>query len=174
MNQIQCVISNFILPYSLAGQSFGFSLGGEHIPNNGFVPVESIGSTDVDALVCEADRSSCCSSLVGNWLFPNGTEVPEDESTGWLFWTSHDMGVLRLHRSQEVGLGQNATGLYRCLVPTSQGATVTLRVGLYNIEDASTLSMNRYYLNILSAEYVMIVLSFIKNIWRQSIGLLIS
>ena len=104
--------------------------------------------------MCEADHSSCCFNRVGTWLFPNGTKVPEDESTGWLFWTSHGPGVLRLHRSQEVGLGQNVTGLYRCLVPTSQGATVTLHVGVYHIEDASTL--NSYYPNILSAQYVMI------------------
>ena len=175
-NTYYYIVLFFILPCSLiccslAGQSFGFSLGDEHIPNNGFAPVESIGSTDDNALVCKADRLSCCSNLVGTWLFPNGTEVPEDESIGWLFWTSHGPGVLRLHRSQEIGLGQNATGLYRCLVPTSQRATVTLHVGVYHIEDASTL--NRYHLNILSAQYVMIYCyhSLYEHAWRPSIGI---
>lgn len=127
----------FIIKSSLlhVGQSFGFSLGGEKIPNNGFAPVDSIGATDDSALVCEADLSSCCSSHVGTWLFPNGTEVPTDKRTGWIFWVSHGPGVLRLH-SQELGLGENITGLYRCQVPTSQGAIVTLHVGVYHMQDA--------------------------------------
>ena len=82
------------------------------------------------------DNITCCSSAetggapLGNWYFPNGTEVPTND-TGWLFYTTRGPGVVRLHRLDNRSGG--ASGIYRCEIPDLIGLNQTLDVGLYDL-----------------------------------------
>ena len=79
------------------------------------------------------NNTSCCASAetggapLGNWYFPNGTEIPLD-STRWLFYISRGPGVVRLHRRTG-----GVSGIYHCVIPDLTGVNQTLYVGLYAI-----------------------------------------
>ena len=113
----------------------GFLLHGQFLPNNGFVSAEHVGSSNNSALMCTTDSNSCCSAQAPRqqWLFPNGTRVPLRES-GWTFWTSYDVGVIRLHhRSVPV---HNVSGLFRCQIPNLSHFFLTLYIGIYSTNDS--------------------------------------
>ena len=105
-------------------------ISGTRVPNHGFVARGDI-RTDNPLLCVTPDNTTCCSSAetggapLGNWYFPNGTEVPPD-STGWLFYTTRGSGVVRLHRRT-----RGVSGIYRCVIPDQSGVNQTLYVGLY-------------------------------------------
>ena len=79
---------------------------------------------------------TCCSTAetggapLGNWYFPNETEVPTND-TGWLFYITRGPGVVRLHRLYNLTAG--VPGIYRCEIPDLIGGTQTLDVGLYDL-----------------------------------------
>ena len=81
------------------------------VANHGFVARGDIDKSADNPLLCVTpDNITCCSTAetggapLGNWYFPNGTEVPPD-STGWLFYTTRGAGVVRLHRRTVVCQG---------------------------------------------------------------------
>ena len=82
------------------------------------------------------DNVTCCSTAetggapLGNWYFPNGTDVPPD-STGWNFYRTRGPGVVRLH--QLYNLTGGVPGIYCCEIPDLTGDNQTLDVGLYDI-----------------------------------------
>ena len=87
-----------------------------------------------NSLLCVTpDNINCCSSAetggapLGNWYFPNGTEVPPD-STGWNFSITRGSGVVQLHHRTG-----GVSGIYRCVIPDQSGVNQTLYVGLYAI-----------------------------------------
>ena len=109
-------------------------LGGARVPNHGFVGRGDLsGPTDNPLLCVTPDNITCCSTVetggapLGNWYFPNGTEVPPD-STGWLFYCTRGPGVVRLHRRTG-----GMSGIYHCVIPDQSGVNQTLYVGLYTI-----------------------------------------
>ena len=89
------------------------------------------GSIDNPLLCVTPDNTTYCSSAetegapLGNWYFPNGTEVPTN-GTGWLFYSTRGPGVVRLHRHTG-----GVSGIYRCVIPDQSGVNQTLYVGLY-------------------------------------------
>ena len=97
-------------------------------------------------LVCVTpDSTTCCSSAetggapLGNWYFPNGTEVPPD-STGWLFYITREPGVLQLHRRTG-----GVSGIYCCVIPDQSGVNQTLYVGLYAITSTTSGKQNKMF-----------------------------
>ena len=84
------------------------------------------------------DNITCCSTAetggapLGNWYFPNGTEVPTND-TGWLFYSTRGPGVVRLHRRTG-----GVSGIYRCVIPDQSGVNQTLYVGLYAINSITS------------------------------------
>ena len=91
------------------------------------------------------DNITCCSTAktggapLGNWYFPNGTEIPPD-STGWLFYTTRGPGVVRLHRRTG-----GVSGIHRCVIPDQSGVNQTLHVGLYAISSITSGKQSKMY-----------------------------
>ena len=92
---------------------------------------------ELNPLLCVTpDNITCCSTVetggdpLGNWYFPNRTEVPTND-TGWLFYTTREPGVVRLHQLYNHTGG--VPGIYRCEIPDLIGDTQTLDVGLYDL-----------------------------------------
>ena len=91
------------------------------------------------------DNTTCCSSaetggaLLGNWYFPNGTEVPTSD-TGWLFYTTRGPGVVQLHRRTG-----GVSGIYRCEIPDQSGVNQTLDVGLYAFTSITSGKQSKIY-----------------------------
>ena len=109
-------------------------LDGTRVPNHGFVGRGEFNTSTNNSLLCVTpDNIACCSTAetggdpLGNWYFPNGTQVPPD-STGWNFYMTRGPGVVRLHRHTG-----GVSGIYHCVIPNQSGVNQTLYVGLYAI-----------------------------------------
>ena len=105
-----------------------FSLDGTTYQNNSNVILENIGEGD-DALLCITNLTDCCHQnntggpVLGNWFFPNGTEV---SSSGEMFIT-RGQRVVRLNRRRD-----GVEGIYRCEIPDATNVNQTLYIGLYS------------------------------------------
>ena len=119
---------------------------GARVANHGFVVRGDIGIHTDNSLLCVTpNNTNCCSTAetggapLGNWYFPNGTEVPPD-STGWLFYITRGPGVVRLHRHDG-----GEPGIYLCEIPDQSGVNQTLYVGLYAITSATSGEQNKMF-----------------------------
>ena len=134
-----------------------FSLRGTTYQNNSLVTLENINEGG-DALLCLTSLADCCRSgdtpsgtpSLGDWLFPNGTAVPNTiigfvggGTTGppiiWKFYRNRDLRVVRINR-REGGVD----GIYRCEIPVSLGPPIVyqnLYIGVYT---ASTGELYMY------------------------------
>jgi len=96
------------------------------IPNHGLVLLEDIGKSNAQSLLCLTNRTDCCRHhAIGNWYFPNGTQIPNNRYK-WDIYRSRGPGVVRMHRRRG-----GVTGIYSCKVPDSNGVIQTLNVGVY-------------------------------------------
>ena len=115
-----------------------FSLRGITYQNNSRVSLEGIGEGD-DALLCITNQTTCCSRpytgemgpAIGNWFFPNGTEVPSEVvnatlGTHWDFYRDRGEMVVSMHRRRG---GEH--GIYRCEVPDAMNVTQAIYIGVY-------------------------------------------
>ena len=101
------------------------------LSNNSIVDLEEItGGSD---LFCLTNTTACCrhihtrSGPAGNWYFPNGTEVPNDNSR-----FSVDRGNSSVALTYSGMASPTTTGLYRCTIPTApNNRSVTLIAGIY-------------------------------------------
>ena len=140
-------LCRYVHPYPPAGVYL--QINGTRVPNHGFVGRGELRvsnrnrSIDNPLLCVTPDNTNCCSSaetgggaLLGNWYFPNGTEVPPD-STGWNFYITKGPGVVRLHRRTG-----GVSGIYRCEIPDQSGINQILYVGLYAISSITSGKQN--------------------------------
>ena len=101
--------------------------------NNSCVALEDIGEND-SALLCKTNFAACClppytgenGPLLGKWFFPNGTEVPSNDSKGDIYRTR---GETVVHLNRRRG---GEEGVYRCEIPDSMNVTRTLYIGVYS------------------------------------------
>ena len=115
----------------------------KRVANHGFVARGDIDIHTNNSLLCVTpNNTNCCSSAetegdpLGNWYFPNGTEVPTND-TGWPFYITRGPGVVRLHRHTG-----GVSGIYRCVIPDQSGVNQTLYVGLYAVSDIKSGKQN--------------------------------
>ena len=115
-----------------------FSLRGITYQNNSRVSLEGIGEGN-DALLCITNQTACCSPpytgemglTIGNWFFPNGTEVPSEvvnatSGTHWDFYRDRGEMVVRMHRRRG-----GEQGIYRCEVADARNITQAIFIGVY-------------------------------------------
>ena len=104
-----------------------FSLNGTTYQNNSNVILEDIGEGD-DALLCITNQTACCRPpytgglALGNWFFPNGTRVANND----FYRTRGHMGVYMRRRRGGV------EGIYYCDIPDTMNVTQTIYIGVYS------------------------------------------
>ena len=139
----------YALNYICAPAGVYLQINGARVPNHGFVGRGELSdrnrSIDNPLLCVTPDNTTCCSSAetggtpLWNWYFPNGTEVPTND-TGWLFYITRGPGVVQLHRRTG-----GVSGIYRCVIPDQSGINQTLYVGLYAISSITSGEQNEMY-----------------------------
>ena len=132
----QSKIINFLrevifLSYPFSGVHL--SLINKLIPNNNYVIMDDIGSTDDTALLCHTNEPSP-SVFEGNWFDPNGKRVGNDSNgnTGDVPGLGRNRGphVVRLKRSSD---GTPPEGVYKCVVRDKTHINQTVYVGIYSL-----------------------------------------
>ena len=91
--------------------------GTTYTTNNSVILLDDVGDTS-NELQCISDLSGCCRDPDrGEWLYPNGTEVPTD-GTGYGFYRNRgsNNGQIFLRRRSHI---TSPTGTYCCQVPTA-------------------------------------------------------
>ena len=85
--------------------------------NNTAVMVEDIGEGE-NALFCVTDNISCCKdSRQGEFLFPNGTQVPVFGARQD-FYRNRDSQIIRMNRRNGA---MSPVGRYGCEIPDANG-----------------------------------------------------
>lgn len=107
--------------------------GGQRLPNNSLVTVNDIGE-DLEGLFCLTNKEDCCDS-VGTWLFPDDTVVTSQPDAN--VYELRGLSILSLNRAFEMEVDN---GLFRCEIPSADGVTQTLYVGIYS-DGAGNLKM---------------------------------
>ena len=92
---------------------------------------------DIDnVLLCVTNQTACCSShytggrALGNWYFPNGTEVPSETANAkeqWDFYTTRGQMVVHMQRRRG-----GVEGIYHCEIPDTMNVTQTIYIGVYS------------------------------------------
>ena len=98
--------------------------------------LEEIGDNWDDALLCVTDLTACCrGGALGDWFFPNETQLPNtipffnDMPNPWDFYRSRGLSVVRLNRRRG-----GVNGIYRCEIPVSVAPSVVYQniyIGVY-------------------------------------------
>ena len=90
--------------------------GTTYTTNNSVILLDDVGDI-TNALECISDLSGCCRDPGrGEWLYPNGTQVPTD-NTGHGFYRNRGMmGQVFLRRRSGI---TSPTGTYCCEAPTA-------------------------------------------------------
>ena len=109
---------------------------GSTYPNNSVVFISYIGEGDSFALLCRTDNTQCCRMrdnlpdrvAFGQWFFPNGDEVGNDDGD---FFRNRGEGIVRLNRRNNA---RSPTGRYRCEIPDASGVNQTLYVNISDRE----------------------------------------
>ena len=102
------------------------------IPNNSYVVMDDIGSTDDTALLCHTNEPSP-SVFGGDWFAPNGIRVGGDsynrpgDVPG--FGRTRGPHVVRLKRSSD---GTPPETMYKCVVRDTTDTNQTVYVGIYS------------------------------------------
>ena len=112
------------------------------IPNNSFVVISDIGSTENTALICNTNRSVANNfnkrHSGGDWYGPSGTRVGgmgSDDVPG--FVRTRGSMVVRLLRN--TATDPPSEGIYHCAVEDDTMTEHTLYVGLYTSRGSVTL-----------------------------------
>ena len=110
----EIIITEIYYPITFYSLGVYLSLRGVIIPDNGYLLISDIGSTEDDSLICHTSSESG-----GHWLSPNSSEIFQG------FNISHDSMVVRLHRM--TAADQHGSGIYTCVGSSNE----TVYVGLY-------------------------------------------
>ena len=119
-----------LLSYFLGAGVVQFSLRNTTYQNNSLVSLEDIGEDD-DALLCITNLTTCCRtenrSPLGQWFFPNGTNVPSSGKQ-WDFHRTRGTMMVLMHRRRG-----GVDGIYCCeIIPDSTDVNQTIYIGVYN------------------------------------------
>ena len=143
------LLSNCFTFHCVFLSSVYIELNSTVLPNNSFVTLPEIGTTEATSLRCVTARTDCCSGAIDEntteWFDPRGEEV-DGIST---FIRSRDgeggpLGYVQLRRSSSSATLSTADeGIYSCIIPEPGSDTnpdiITFYVGIYNTGNGENL-----------------------------------
>ena len=104
---------------------------GTEIPDHAVIRLGFIRDDLNDSVHCVTNSTDCCeSNQEAGWYYPNGTQLPTNES-GVAFYSSKHQGEVQLNRKGGQGAPEDA-GIYHCELPDTSGVTHFRYVGIYN------------------------------------------
>ena len=117
--------------YDILISGVHLTLKNKHIPNNGTVAINEIGSTDETALLCHTNNppSPDTHTSGGDWFGPDGTrvgDVKKSDVPG--FVRNRSPNVVRLKRSSTTTPSE---GIYKCVIQDDTRVNQTVYVRLY-------------------------------------------
>ena len=104
------------------------SFMGDPLPNNAYVNISQLGTTESYSLYCETHELVCCSGITEPWYPPNSDNIENVDSIS-IYRTS---GRVELRCTNS---GECPSGIYRCRIPVliGHGTKIsTVYVGIYN------------------------------------------
>ena len=119
---------------------------GTRYPNSSVIPITDIGESNPDlnnALQCITDKMPCCDQQqLGEWVFPNGTVVP-DENSAISFYTNRGQndGTVNLNRLSD---SLRPFGRFCCTIPDAVDEVNYICVTLNGTESDETRG-EKYY-----------------------------
>ena len=84
--------------------------------------------TQNNILWCQSANNG---TTIGEWFFPDGTEVSTVDSPSHPLHVYHDEGQVGLLRDGGLGTPSNLQGLYKCVIPDENDVNQTLWVAAY-------------------------------------------
>ena len=110
------------------------------LPNHGYVDLGTMKTNYYNSVWCRTDLTTCCTSQEGDhrgqWYFPDGQPVTENEVTD--FYVREWSKAVTLRRRNSA---TSPTGIYHCEIPivavhndTNTSVEASVYVGLYTIE----------------------------------------
>ena len=135
---IQCQDCNYchINFSNLFAGNVRISLQQQHLPNNSVLHINRIGQGE-NALRCITNKQGCCGGSmaqrrIGDWIFPNGTNVGSSTSPEIVYRDRTQSGEVRLNYRPRGDLMQ--TGSYCCKIPDGCDVMQTLCtiIGIYD------------------------------------------
>ena len=109
-------------------------LSGDSIPNNGYVNIGDIGSTDNTSLHCHTGCYGPHSR--GDWIAPDGTRVSSGSVPGFRITRSPEfVGLLRKTGTQQ-------EGIYHCVVENETATLHRVRIGIYSLGAGKIATVN--------------------------------
>ena len=100
------------------------------------IQITEIGATDPysdtaqdDGIQCITDRMPCCRNpqfSAGEWLFPNGSNIPTQEGAAVFYRDRGDDGSVSLNILSSDTALPLLTGLFCCVVPDATDTTQTV------------------------------------------------
>jgi hypothetical protein len=106
------------------------SFNGAVYADKSVIQITDIGETDPYAAVhCITDRMPCCRNpqfSAGEWLFPNGSNIPTQESAAVFYRDRGDDGSVSLNILSSDTALPLLTGLFCCVVPDATDTTQTV------------------------------------------------
>ena len=104
---------------------------GTEIPDHAVIRLGYINVDDNQYVHCVTNNTDCCTNnQEAGWYYPNGTQLPTNES-GVAFYSTKGQGEVRLNRKVGQGSPEDA-GIYHCELPDASGVTQFRYVGIYN------------------------------------------
>ena len=106
------------------------SFNGTDYADKSIIQITDIGQTDPYAGIhCITDRKPCCRNpqfSAGEWLFPNGSNIPTQDNAAVYYRDRGDDGSVILNiLSSDTALSL-LTGLFCCVVPDATDTTQTV------------------------------------------------
>ena len=124
------------------------SFNGTDYADKSIIQITDIGQTDPHAGIhCITDRKPCCRNSqfsAGEWLFPNGSNIPTQDSAAVYYRDRGDDGSVILNILSSDTALPLLTGLFCCVVPDATDTTQTV------CADISKFLMSVLILNSLS------------------------
>ena len=115
----------------MSAEGVTLSLNGSPIANDSYVDVDDIGGDNEGALLCQTDKTGCCTNpQVGEWYFPDMTSVKSYSLSRVhgenFFYRNRNDRVVRLIRHG----APSERGLFYCQLPNANNIVQTIYVNI--------------------------------------------
>ena len=108
------------------------SLNGRIIPNNSYVTISDIGTSNDSALLCHTNRPASGGNSGGNWYSPVGTRVLGVYERNGVKGLVRNRAPMMVRLFKKTINASPLEGIYQCVINDFEKVEHTLNVGIYD------------------------------------------